>query len=129
MDMHAGAGERIDLKGDGRIGRMPAGVGQSLLDGAVGDLAEGIVQLAELLDVDPGIHAHAGLARVGDELVERFPGEGRVVGRGQLDVRLIGMPEHVDDCVGFIQCARRLSADLLRLLGDGIGVGADGVLA
>ena len=102
MDMHAGAGERIDLKGDGRIGRMPAGVGQSLLDGAVGDLAEGIVQLAELLDVDPGIHAHAGLARVGDELVERFPGEGRVVGRGQLDVRLIGMPEHVDDCVGLI---------------------------
>ena len=87
---------------DRRVGRMPAGVGQSLLDGAVGDLAEGIVQLAELLDVDPGIHAHAGLPRVGDECVERFPGEGCVVGRGQLDIRLIGMPEHVDDCVGLI---------------------------
>ena len=103
MDMHADTGECIDLEGDRRIRRMPAGVGQSLLDGAVGDLAEGIVQLAELLDVDPGVHAHAGLPRVGDECVERFPGEGRVIGgRRQLDVRLFGMPEHVDDCVGLI---------------------------
>lgn len=55
MDMHADTGECIDLEGDRRIRRMPASVGQPLLDGAVGDFAEILVQLAELLDVDPGV--------------------------------------------------------------------------
>lgn len=70
VDVDAVAGVHRDFHRHRLTLGVSAGIGQPLLDGSVCDFPCALIEVGELLDVYPGVDAHAGGARIVDQGVQ-----------------------------------------------------------